>query len=131
MIRLNNWVVGFALLLVAGLAIAQIDELKNSTPEERATLLTEMMKTTLSLDEKTTMAVSAINLKYATETQALIDSDAPRLEKLMTFRRNSAAKDTEIKAVLTPEQYRQYEQKKSEIQDTVKQKMKEKYQAAP
>lgn len=130
MIRLNNWLLGCALLLVAGVAIAQIDELKNSTPEQRATLLTEMMTTTLSLDEKTTTAVSAINLKYATQTQALLDSDGPRLEKLMTFRRNSAAKDTEIKAVLTAEQYRLYEQKKSEMQDTVKQKIQEKYQGA-
>jgi len=126
-------VLGFTVLLFATLAMAQMDqleELKNSTPEERAALQTDMMKTALGLDEKATSAVSAINLKYAQQTQALMDSDAPRLEKLMTFRKNSGAKDAEIEAVLTPEQYTLYREKKSEMQDKVKQKIKEKYQSA-
>lgn len=41
----------------------------------------------------------------------------------MTFRKNSDAKDAEIKAVLTPEQYNLYQQKKSEMEETVKQKL--------
>lgn len=127
--HLISLVLGFTVLLVTTLAMAQMDELKNSTPEERATLQTDWMKTNLALDDKTANALSAINLKYAQETQALMDSEGPRLEKLMTFRRNSDAKDAELKALLTPEQYSQYEQKKSQLQDMVKEKIKEKYQA--
>jgi hypothetical protein len=123
-------VLGFAVLLVATLAFAQMEELKNSTPEERATLLTDWMKNNLSLDEKATEAVSAINLKYARETQALMESSGPKLGKMMTFRRNSDAKDAEIRALLTPQQYSQYEQKKTEMEEMVKQKMKEKYQGS-
>jgi hypothetical protein len=123
-------VLGIAVLLVASLAIAQMEEMKKSTPEERATLQTDWMKTNLSLDEKATEAVSAINLKYARETQALLDSSGPKLGKMMTFRRNSDAKDAEIRALLTPEQYGQYEQKKTEMEEMVKQKIKEKYQAS-
>lgn len=118
------------LLLVPALAMAQMDELKNTTPEERAAALTKMMDSSLSLDEKTSAAVSAINLKYAKETQALMDSSGPKLGKLMTFRQNAQAKDEELKGVLSPEQYTLYEQKKDEMQATMKQKMKEKYEAS-
>lgn len=128
--HLISLVLGFTVLLAATLAMAQMDELKNSTPEERATLQTDWMKTNLTLDDKTATAVSAINLKYAQKTQALMDSEGPRLEKLMTFRKNSEAKDMEIKALLTPEQYSRYEQKKSQMEELVKQKIKEKYRAA-
>jgi hypothetical protein len=128
--HLISMVLGFSMLLVATLAIAQMEELKNSTPEERATLQTDWMKTNLSLDEKATEAVSAINLKYAKETQALMDSDGTKLGKMMTFRRNSDAKDAEMRALMTPEQYSQYEQKKTQMGEMVKQKIKEKYQAS-
>lgn len=128
--HLISLVLGFTVLLVSSLAAAQMEELKNSMPEERAALQTNWMKSNLSLDEKATAAVSAINLKYANETQALLDSEGPKLGKLMTFRKNSDAKDAEIKAALTPEQYSQYAQKKSEMEDMVKQKIREKYQAA-
>jgi hypothetical protein len=58
-----------------------------------------------------------------------MDSSSPRLQKLMTFRQNSQAKDAELKSILTPEQYQLYEQKKSEMEATLKQKLAEKYQA--
>ena len=128
--HLISMVLGFSVLLVATLAIAQMEELKKSTPEERAMLQTDWMKTNLSLDEKAVEAVSAINLKYAKETQALMDSGGPKLGKMMTFRRNSDAKDAEIRALTTPEQYSQYEQKKAQMEEMVKHKMKEKYQAS-
>jgi hypothetical protein len=115
--------------LIPALAMAQMEEFKNSTPQERATLLTESMKSTLSLDEKASTAVAEINLKYANETQALMDSASPKIEKFMTFRKNSQAKDVELKAILTPEQYTLYEQKKSEMQEKIKQKIIEKHQA--
>jgi hypothetical protein len=60
----------------------------------------------------------------------LLDSSSPKFEKLMTFRRNSQAKDAELKAILTPEQYSLYEQKKDEMEDKIKQKIIEKHQAA-
>ena len=116
-------------MFVPALAMAQMEELKNSTPEERATMLTKMMQSELSLDEKATTAVSDINLEYAKEAQALMDSSGTKFGKIMTFRNNAKAKDAELEGVLTPEQYSLYEQKKSEMQDTAKQTLKEKYQA--
>jgi hypothetical protein len=117
------------LVSIPAFATAQMDDLKNTTPEERSGMLTKMMQSSLTLDEKTSAAVSDINLKYAKETQTLMDSSSPRLQKLMTFRQNSQAKDAELKSILTPEQYQLYEQKKSEMEATLKQKLAEKYQA--
>lgn len=128
--HLISIVLGFWVLSVASLAIAQMEELKNSTPEERATLQTDWMKNNLSLDAKAAEAVSAINLKYAKETQALMDSGEPKLGKMMTFRRNSDAKDAELRGLLTPQQYGQYEQKKTQMEEMVKQKVMEKYQSS-
>lgn len=120
-----------ALLLIAPVfASAQMDELKNSTPEQRAQMQTRWMENNLSLDSKASASVSTINLKYAKETQALISSDSPKFQKLMTFRKNSEAKDGELKSIFTPEQYSLYKQKKSEMEAQVKQKIMEKHQAA-
>jgi hypothetical protein len=118
------------LLFSPSVTWAQMDELKNSTPEQRAQLQTQWMESNLSLDSKASATAADINLKYAKETQSLMDSSSPGFQKLMTFRKNSAAKDGELKAILTPEQYTLYEQEKSEMEAMVKQKIKEKHQAA-
>ena len=120
-----------ALMVVfPALAIGQMEELKNSTPQERATLQTEWMKTTLSLDAKASTAVDGINLRYAQENQTLIDSSGPKLGKFMTFRKNFSATEAELKAILTPQQYGLYEEKKAEMEEKVKQKIMAKHQGA-
>jgi hypothetical protein len=117
-------------LVLPAVALAQMDQIKNSTPEQRAEMQDKWMKSNLSLDAKTSESLAAINLKYAKETQALVESPSPNFKKLMTFRSNSKAKDAEIKADLTPEQYSLYEQKKSEMEAQIKQKLQEKHQVA-
>ena len=91
---------------------------------------TQWMKSNLALDAKASASASAINLKYAKETQALVSSDSSKLQKLQSFRKNSQTKDAELKSVFTPEQYTLYEQKKSEMRAQLKQKIAEKHQAA-
>ncbi len=117
------------LLCVSTFAVAQLDELKDTTPEQRASTLTDMMTRELSLDEKTSTAVSGINLEYAQKTQALMESNGPQLQKLMTFRKNADAKNAELKAVLTPQQYSEYLERKSEMEAMGKQKLLEKLEA--
>ncbi len=116
-------------LVLPAVAMAQIDEIKNSTPEQRAEMQDEWMQSNLSLDAETSASVSAINLKYAKETQALAASPGPDFKKLMSLRSNAQAKDAELKGVFTAEQYTQYEQKKSEMKAQIKQQLKEKHQA--
>jgi len=117
-------------LALPTLAVAQMEEIKNSTPEQRAEMQDKWMQSNLSLDSKTSASVSAINLKYAKETQALVASNTPNFKKLMTFKNNSQAKDAELKTIFTPQQYSLYEQKKSEMEAQIKQKLQEKHQAA-
>jgi hypothetical protein len=118
------------LLSLPQLALAQMDQLKDTTPEQRAQMQTKWMENNLSLDAKTSASVAAINLKYAKETESLMAANEPKFKKLMAFKENSNAKDAELKAIFTPEQYSLYEQKKSEMESTIMQKVKEKHQAA-
>lgn len=118
------------LLSLPQLALAQMDQLKDTTPEQRAQMQTKWMESNLSLDAKTSASVSAINLKYAKETESLMGTNEPKFKKLMAFKENSSAKDAELKAIFTPEQYSLYEQKKSEMESTIMQKIKEKHQAS-
>jgi hypothetical protein len=128
--RLVRTVIACAsLLCFSTFAVGQLDELKNTTPEQRAATLTDMMTHTLSLDEKTKTVVSGINLKYAQKTQALMESSGPQLQKLMAFRKNSESKDEEFKAVLTPQQYSEYLEKKSEMEATGNQKLLQKLES--
>lgn len=118
------------LLSVPQLALAQMDQLKDTTPEQRAQMQTKWMQSNLALDAKAAASASAINLKYAKENESLMSSDGPKFKKLMAFKENSSAKDSELKAIFTPEQYSLYEQKKSEMESKVMQMAKEKHQAA-
>jgi len=130
MIKLIGQVLTSALLvLTPAVASAQMDALKNSTPQERAEMQTKWMQTNLSLDAKSADAVSAINLKYAQKNQVLMDSGSPRFEKMTSMMRNADAKDAELKAVLTSEQYGLYEQKKSELRQKLESAIQEKHQA--
>ena len=121
---------GVLALMLPAVALAQIDQIKNSTPEQRAEMQDKWMQSNLSLDAKTTESVSAINLEYAKKTQALVTSDAGKFEMIGTFRKNAKAKDAELEAILTPEQYSLYQTKKSEMQAKMKKKLKAKQAAA-
>lgn len=91
------------------------DELRNSTPQERAIKQTEWMKTELSLDSVTEAKVHAINLKYAEANQSLINSSESKISKIQKVKANSAAKDDELKNVLNKNQYEKYLQRKEEM----------------
>ena len=98
----------------------------SSTPEERATKLTEWMKTNLQLNDDQATQVQNINLKYANKTQGLQSQSMSRKEKMQTLKDNDKAKDAELKNVLTADQYTSYQVKKDEIRKQMKEKMREK-----
>ncbi len=91
------------------------DELRNSTPEERAKRQTEWMKKELSLDSATEAKVHSINLKYADANQSLVNSSGSKISKLQKVKANSAAKDDELESVLNKNQYEKYLQRKEEV----------------
>ena len=105
------------------LIFAQGDELKNTTPEERAEFLTQWMQSELSLDSAVVPVVYDINLKYSKKNQKIMDSGDQKIQKYKSFKATSEAKDSELKNIFTLEQYNLYQEKKDEL----RQKMKERY----
>ena len=98
----------------------------SSTPEERATKLTEWMKTNLELSGDQVTQVKTINLKYANKTQELQTQSLSRKQKTQILKDNDKAKDAELKDVLTTDQYNNYQAKKEEIRKQMKERMREK-----
>jgi len=98
----------------------------SSTPEERATKLTEWMKTNLQLSGDQVTQVQTLNLKYANKTQELQTQSLSRKQKMQILKDNDKAKDAELKDVLTTDQYNNYQAKKEEIRKQMKERMREK-----
>jgi hypothetical protein len=113
-----------ALLLVVTFTRAQKKTAAN--PEQRATKLTEWMKTNLQLNDDQATQVQTINLKYANKTQELQTQSLSRKQKMQILKENDKAKDAELKSVLTTEQYNGYQAKKEEIRKEMKERMREK-----
>lgn len=96
------------------------------TPEERASKLTEWMKTNLQLNDSQVAQVKDINLKYANKMQELYDNTTlTRRQKLQVLTDNDQAKDKELKNVLTEEQFKTYQAKKDEVKKQLKEKRKQ------
>ena len=109
------------LLILFTVAIASVNmmaqEPKDSnapkrTPEERAEKMTQRMtkEFLLTADQQTKM--KALISKREKEREERMKEEKARMEKY----------DAEIKAILTPEQYRKFEQKKSEMKENYRKK---------
>ena len=112
------------LLFVVHIIYAQ--KKTSSTPEQRASKLTEWMKTNLQLNDDHATQVQTINLKYANKTQGLQTQSLSRKQKMQTLKENDKAKDAELKTVLTHDQYNSYQAKKDEVRKQMKERMREK-----
>src|SRR5678810_1446141 len=95
------------LLFVVHIIYAQ--KKTSSTPEQRASKLTEWMKTNLQLNDDQVTQVQNINLKYANKTQGLQTQSMSRNEKMQTLKANDKAKDAELKNIFTADQYNTYQ----------------------
>jgi len=101
------------------------DMLKNSTPEQRAKMQTGMMKTKLQLDTVQVVKVQAINLAAAQKMEPLLKGDGGKLAKFRQMKEIDNTKDKDLKSVLTPEQYKQYEAAKDEMKEKMKERLKD------
>ena len=118
----------FVLVLVLGLRVAGaagLDELKNTTPAERAKAQTFMMKGKLGLSEVQLPKIAAINEKYAQQMEPLIKGSEGPLMKMRDARSIEAAKEAELKTVLSPEQFTKFEAGKEEMKDQLLKKIQE------
>lgn len=119
-------VIAFIIIQLPLSLAAQDEDLKNSTPEERALFQTEWMKSELSLDSTVVPSVYNINLKYAKKTQSLMNSGGSKIQKYRNFKASSDAKDSELKNIFTREQYKLYQQKKEEMKQKMRERLQEK-----
>jgi hypothetical protein len=118
-----------AILLAGSSASAQggdMDKLKSTTPEERATLQTMMMKEKLGLTPQQLPAVKQINLEAATQMQPVITGSEGKLMKLRTAKAIESQRDSQLQGVLSPPQYQQWLAQKEEMRQKIEQKLMEK-----
>ena len=96
-------------------AFAQLDELKNTTPGERASLQTELMKSMLALAPEQTQTVADLNLKYANRMEPTIKSSSNSLTKMFEMRKINNEKETELKRILSSQQWEKFGASRDEI----------------
>jgi protein CpxP len=101
-------------------ATAQTTDRTPLTAEERAQKWTDWMKTELTLTAEQEPKVHAINLKYADQMDDIKSAEGDRRSKFKDAKATSKAKDEELKAVLTPDQFTRYTAKKQEMQQKLR-----------
>ena len=86
-----------------------------SRPEQRAAIQTQFMKDRLSLPADVLARVQEINLKYAQQMDPVLKGTDGKLAKMHQARGIMAAKDAELKAILSPERFEAYDDAKDDI----------------
>ncbi len=117
-------------LLFALAASAQLADLKNTTPEQRAKALTEVMTTKLGLSPEQTSKVANLNLTYANKMEPLIKGSEGPFVKMREMRQINEAKEAELKQILTPQQFEKYLASKEQMREKVLEKVEQKANGA-
>ena len=86
-----------------------------SRPEQRAEIQTQFMKDRLNLPADVLAKVQAINLKYAQQMDPVLKGTDGKLAKMQKARGIMAAKDSELKTILSPNQFEAYDDAKDDI----------------
>ena len=118
-----------ALLVAAATASAQdaMDKLKDTTPAERATVQTMMMKQKLGLTPEQLPSVKEINLEAATQMQPILTGSQGKLMKMRRAKEIESQRDSQLQGVVTPPQYQQWLAEKEAMRQKVEQKLMEKH----
>ena len=109
------------LMIVSGTARAQMDSTAMRTPESRAAMLSDKMKTDLALTDAQYAQVQGVNLKYAQKNDSLFKSPGERSDKMQAMRSSMQAKGDELKAILTPDQFTKYQAMEKEMRQKMMQ----------
>ena len=106
-----------ACVLVVSTRTASADEagVIQSRPEQRAAIQTQFMKERLNLPADVLTKVQAINLKYAQQMDPVLKGNDGKLARMQKGRGIMAAKDAELKAILSPSQFEAYDDAKDDI----------------
>jgi Spy/CpxP family protein refolding chaperone len=116
----------FVLGAVVSGAWAQLGELKNTTPEERAKELTSLMQKELGLTPDQLSKMEALNLKYAKEMEPILKGSEGPFKAMRQAREINQAKEAELQQLLTPEQFEKYQAQRAEMREKLEQGIEEK-----
>ena len=128
MVALRNvrtWVALVVLALAASAAAEGLDDLKDTTPAERAAAQTAMMKAKLNLTDEQTPKIKAINEKYAELMDPIIKGSDGMFSKMRAVKQVEDQKEGELKGVLSDDQFSQFQAMKTEMRDKLIEKVKE------
>ncbi|BDD12350.1 hypothetical protein FUAX_47820 (plasmid) [Fulvitalea axinellae] len=118
-------VLAIVMLLFVGFAVnAQNQDRDLPSIDERVKMMTELMTEKLSLTQEQIPEVEKINRKSAEEIDK-IRAMTDRRKKFTAFRNSQMEKNKELKAVLTKEQYKEYEKIKTELKKKAKEARKQ------
>jgi hypothetical protein len=120
-----------ALLLACALtASAQLDKLKDTTPEQRATIQTEFMQSKLNLTAEQMPKIADINLRYAQKMDPIIKGSSGALMKMRQMKEVNGEKEAELQQVLSADQFQKYlaarEEMRAKLEEKVAQKVEQK-----
>lgn len=114
------------LVLSATITTAQFAKLKNSTPEQRAKVLTDLMKGKLDLTPEQAGKVADINLEYAKKMQPIIQGSEGPFEEMREARQINEQKEAALKKVLTTDQFTSFTAYKEELREKFEERMAQK-----
>jgi len=92
--------------------------IQETSPSDRAAALTDLMTSTLSLNDAQKAQVAALNMDYSTRFNILMGSTNKKVDKKAEFMRLSAEKEAKLKTILTDAQVKAYDANKAELLDT-------------
>jgi hypothetical protein len=118
-----------AVLSLASSASAQLDKLKNTTPEERAEVQTAFLKSKLGLTTDQATKVADINLRYAQKMDPIIKGSSGLLMKRRQMQEVNREKEAELKQALSAEQFQKYLDSKEEMREKLGEQIGEKAKA--
>jgi len=121
----RSWV-AIAVLAMAAIAAAEgLDDLKDTTPAERAAAQTAMMKSKLNLTEDQLPKIEAINEKYAEQMDPILKGSDGMFAKMRAMKEVEGRKESELQGVLSKDQFDQFQAMKSEMKDKLVEKITE------
>jgi len=118
------WIAVAVLVIATSVAAEGLDDLKDTTPAERAAAQTTMMKDKVGLSDEQTPKIKAINEKYADQMDPLIKSSDGMLLKMRAMKQVEDQKEAELKGVLSGDQFLQFQAMKSEMRDKLMERIK-------
>ena len=100
-------------------ASGQIEILQKTTPEQRATAVTDFLREKLTLSLSQTTRAEVINLNSARNAEAILKSSRNRFSVGREMRSLNQKRNQELKVILTDEQWDLFQKSRQEMKSNV------------